>query len=226
MIYTSVIITEGSGSLGDLVFYPFRGTLCVRARVAGQQPRTERQLQVRARVSAIASAWDALTEEERDTWRSGASTETWYNSLGQPYTPKGYDVFMRRNLNRQKIGITQLMREYVELEPWPDAYATGIEIYTSLERYIIKMTGIPLPANWYLFVKTSPAQSPGRRSRRLLRETYYTDSPQLFNNIWSAYVNTWATPTPGASYGAHVELVNGVTGQSTAGQWLFAVAQE
>jgi len=226
MIYTSVIITEGSGSLGDLVFYPLRGTLCVRARVAGQQPRTERQLQVRARVSAIASAWDTLTEEERDTWRTGASNETWYNSLGQPYTPKGYDVFMRRNLNRQKIGITQLMREYVELAPWPDSYATGVEIYVGLQRYIIKMTGIPLPASWYLFVKTSPAQSPGRRSRRLLRETYYTDSPQLATNIWAAYVSTWATPVVGASYGAHVELVNSVTGQSTAGQWLFTLAKE
>ena len=48
--------------------------------------------------------WGTLTSQEQVSWETAASQMTWYNRLGDPYTPSGYLLWMRCSMNLQRTG--------------------------------------------------------------------------------------------------------------------------
>lgn len=48
--------------------------------------------------------WGSMTTAEQASWNQAASQFTWYNRLGDPYTPTGFLLFMQMSMNLQRTG--------------------------------------------------------------------------------------------------------------------------
>lgn len=224
MIWTSPLVGQGSGKVGGIVVYLSRSGLAIRARVKGANPNSTRQQLVRGRTSLIASEWRNLTEGDRETWISAANGMEWSNKLGGVYTPSGYDLYMQRNYNRLKLGMGLLAR-YVSVGELPERTVERITIDTAGSTIGLQFTTGSMGDTWRWFIQTSPPQSPGRRSRRLLRETAIWSNSTLFVNIWSAYADTWATLNTGETIGLRISLVDTETGYELERGWWFVTAE-
>lgn len=201
-----------------------RSGLAIRARVKGANPSSLRQQRVRTRTATISTAWRNLTESDRTTWINAASTMTWSNRLGGTYTPSGYDLYMQRNFNRLKLGIDDLLNRYVETGELPERTIHTITIDTVSNTIGIQFTPGSMGDSWRWFFQTSPPQSPGRRSRRLLRETATWNNSTLFVNIWSAYADTWAELNTGETIGLRASLIDSSSGYELERGWWFITA--
>lgn len=225
MIWTSPIVGQGSGKLGGVVVYMSRSGLAIRARVKGANPNSTRQQIVRMRTATISEAWRNLSESERNTWISAASEMEWTNKLGLTFTPSGYDLFMQRNYNLFKIGLTTLLNEYVSVSELPERTIDSVTLDTSANTFGIRFTPGAMADSWRWFFQTSPPQSPGRRSRRLLRETAIWNNSTLYVNIWTKYKTTWATLNPGETVALRATIVDQNSGYELERGWWFITAE-
>lgn len=87
------------GSQGGTVYSRNRYGLYTRNRVAPVQPRTDYQLDIRAKLQTVSAAWRALSEAQRNAWRELAKQVVLTDSLGQPYNPTGQQLFVSCNVN-------------------------------------------------------------------------------------------------------------------------------
>ncbi len=224
MIYTSPIISQASGVLGDAVFYSASGVQCVRTRVAGANPQSPQQMEQRNQLAALTLLWRQLSESERDSWRTGALSELWYNRLGEPFKPSGFDLFVSRNRNAFIAGSTSNMTTFPGTAAWVDWRVESITIDASQQLFSVITSTPPSDANWLLSLQTSPPQSPGRRSRRRLRLTALLTNATTHHNIWGRYVDTWQELMGGESIGITARLLYKATGQAQpAGNWFVLV---
>lgn len=59
-----------------------------------------------SKFSQIATAWRALSSTIKMQWIACATTYTFYDFHGNPYTPSGYQVFLSCSLNLRQVGLT------------------------------------------------------------------------------------------------------------------------
>lgn len=107
-----VVLPEGqqrSGAQGGMVWSHNAAGPYVRARSIPTNPNTDRQINVRNAVRAIAIAWDTvLTPAQRDAWDTYAANVSWQNRLGQTITLTGLNHFIRSNTQRVVSGIPRI----------------------------------------------------------------------------------------------------------------------
>jgi hypothetical protein len=73
--------------------------------------------------AGLAGAWRDLTNEQRDSWRTGAVNYPAYNKFGAAYTPSGYQVFMTLNFQ-----IYIASGAYVSTCPVPETVPDMIDV--------------------------------------------------------------------------------------------------
>jgi len=94
MKMTSPLISVGRGALGDNVFTANQyARLIVRARTAPYQPDTAYQLQCQAALTAANSAWQSISEEDRQGWIDYAASLSHSGPVGT-YDVPGRQVFL------------------------------------------------------------------------------------------------------------------------------------
>lgn len=224
MIWSSPLVGQGSGKLGGIVIYMSRSGLAIRARVKGANPNSTRQQLVRMRTATISETWRSLSEGDRSTWISAAEEMEWPNKLGGTYKPSGYDLYMQRNYNRLKVGLSSLLNRYVAVGELPERTINSVMIDTSSATFGIQFTPGSMGDSWRWFFQTSPPQSPGRRSRRLLRETAVWNNSTLYVNLWTAYGDTWATLNAGETVALRASIVDANSGYELERGWWFVTA--
>ena len=88
-------IQSMSGKAGRSVYVQGRSTPFLRARVTPRNPRTTKQLAVRAAHSASAKAYKGLSNANLALWAAYAGTITRKNKkTGQSYIPTAVDIFV------------------------------------------------------------------------------------------------------------------------------------
>jgi len=88
---------QARGAKGQTVFMGWRGIQTARARVAPTNPRTSRQLDARAKLTALSRSWGQLTRANAALWNAYAKNLTLTDSLGQSYNPSGINAYVRVN---------------------------------------------------------------------------------------------------------------------------------
>ena len=53
----------------------------------------------------VSKSWGGLLESDRQAWAATASTVTFKNKFGEPYTPNGFEYYMQNNLHRLAVGL-------------------------------------------------------------------------------------------------------------------------
>jgi hypothetical protein len=97
------IILQGAsdkrGSEGGVVFSRNRYGLYTRPRVSPVQPRTDYQLDIRAKLQTVSAAWRTLTAAQKAAWNELARQVILTDSLGMTYSPTGHQLFTSCNVN-------------------------------------------------------------------------------------------------------------------------------
>lgn len=188
-----------SGSQSDTVASRNRFGQYNRTRAMPTQPRTARQMDVRALLAAGSQAWQGLTDSERDAWNAYAATVPRLDSLGQTVFPTGHQVF---------VGLYSFMTDseissgppVIPSEAAPAAPIVSASTLTDAPAATITIDAT-LASDFVLALYSSPPVSPGitfNRDYRLL--AYYTADTAGVVNIASAITAKWGALVAGRKF--------------------------
>jgi hypothetical protein len=103
------IVTDGRNKVGGQVFSKNRGGNYLKNKVSPSQPHTSMQSVVRQRLATLATAWRALTADQRNQWNAAVSSWTKTDVFGDVKTPSGFNLFQRLNNNLAQVGVAMIL---------------------------------------------------------------------------------------------------------------------
>jgi len=166
-----------------------------RTRAVPVNPNSTAQGVVRARMSANAAAWRALTNLQREGWDGLGLSMTRTDSLGQSYTLTGFQAYCSVNNVKSLCG-DATVSDAPELVT-PSTILTATVTLTSAA-LSIAYTPTPMPASTRLAVFASPQRSAGRNFEADLRFIQVTAAAAASPvNAFSAYSAKFGTPVTG-----------------------------
>lgn len=130
-----------------------------RNRRTPVNPNTTQQGVVRARMAANAAGWRAITDAQREGWKSLGLEITRSDSLGSSYTMNGFMMYCSVNNNNVAAGNATVSD--APLLVTPPAILTAVITLTSAA-LSVAYTVTPLAAGQRLFSYVSSQQSAGR----------------------------------------------------------------
>ena len=167
----------------------------IRTRATPVNPATAAQGLVRARLSANAAAWRALTAIQQAGWASLGDSMTRTDSLGQQYTLTGANAYS--SVNNLNVAAGNAVVSDAPSLVTPSALLTATITLTAAA-FSVAYTATPLPAGTRLMTFVSPQRSAGRRFegdfRLLAVSAAAAASPA---NIFAAYQAKFGTPIVG-----------------------------
>ncbi len=144
---TGAIVGSLSGNLSGANFANSRFGLTVRKRRPPPGPSTETQLVIQAAHRLSRSRWPALTEMQRDAWRSFASNRTYRNRLGSHRNLTAQQLWLKYDFQSAVLGLPS---RPLPPPPWPFEWPTG---------FVLTAT-----AGVSIIVAPTPAFVPGGRT--------------------------------------------------------------
>lgn len=130
-----------------------------RTRSIPVNPRSTQQGAVRARLSANAAAWRALTAGQRAGWSDLAISMNRSDSLGQSYNLTGFLAYV--SVNNNLVAAGQGTISAAPALSTPSTILTAVITLTAASMSIA-YTPTPMPTGTYLFSYVSPQRSAGR----------------------------------------------------------------
>lgn len=89
---------EARGRMGGLIYNSWRGISYAKAFAGPSQPRSERQLFIRAFVTQLVRDWQSITQLQRDDWNDYAAAHPEIDWTGNSRRLTGLNWFVRCNL--------------------------------------------------------------------------------------------------------------------------------
>jgi len=102
--YIGTLTSDARGKVGGLVLTRARNGTNIRAMAVPVNPATVRQVYTRGIIGAALSAYRQLTAPQQGSWSLFAALYTWTNSLAQPFTPTGLQLWTQAYVNAARFG--------------------------------------------------------------------------------------------------------------------------
>lgn len=217
--FSGIGVTNARGKLGGTVFSANRGGSYLRNKGIPLNPQTGDQTTARNRLTNYSQNWRALTAAQRDDWNAMTANYTYTNSLGQPYTLSGQELYIALNAGLTASGAsaitTPLLPAGVEpMETGSGAAAAGAQTFT------LTFTPTPVPANTKWMVYATPGLSPGKTfvKNRLRLITSLAAATATGASIAAAYIAKYGSvPAAGSLVSLLIIPINTNTGQQGTG---------
>jgi len=179
-----------------------------RNRTTPVNPNSTPQGIVRARLSANASSWRALTDLQRAGWESLGNSMTRTDALGSSYTLTGFLAFCSVNNNLALMG-NSLLDDAPALST-PDTILTCTVTLTAAS-LSIAYTPTPMPTGARIATFASPQRSAGRAFEADLRFIQVSAAAAASPvDAFAAYSAKLGTPVVGNRiFFAMVSMFNG-----------------
>lgn len=110
------IITDIKGKIGGTVFKGTKSGAAIQNKTRKRSSSTSsgkltkadagRTIANQRNLGAIATAWRALDQADRDAWIAAAPDFPFINRFGESYTGSGYQLYMQCNTNILNVGAT------------------------------------------------------------------------------------------------------------------------
>jgi len=169
------IVVDGRGKLGDVVYSRNRYGSFSRDYVIPTNPATAYQTAHRANWASAIANWQSMTQANRDEWTLWAMQFKWRRSIGNRYTPSGYQACINCNINRLMIGqstiaVPDTITPFTGLE---DFTITGNQSTPLIEiNSTVAFNGTPFYALIYASAGVSQGiNSPGNRFKLIHTRT-------------------------------------------------------
>ena len=108
MLVRFSILAAASGSMGGTTAAHNRGGAYIRARTVPTDPASGFQVTMRTILGNLATAWQVITEAQRDAWTTYALNCPITNPLGDPVTLTGQQMYVRCNAARVQAGLARV----------------------------------------------------------------------------------------------------------------------
>lgn len=212
----SALVSDMRNKLNGSVMSKNRYGSYVRNKVTPVNPQTSYQLNQRATLSNLSSAWRGLTQAQRDSWTEAAKNRPFTDIFGDSKILSGQAFFVSSNLNLVANGLSQIDSPgqpvdvpFVTANTF-NAVLTG-SAYTALQFDVEPAT---IPAGYSLVVYATPAYSAGvsfvkNRFRRL--GVFVPDTGTV--SILAAVTARFGVGNIGEKISVRIALVANATGQ-------------
>lgn len=196
-----------SGSYGGVTSSRNRNGQYVRSRAIPVQPRTVSQLNTRARQAVTASAWRALTANQRQGWSDLGAQMTRSDALGQSYNLTGFQAAVSVNNILLATGGAALSDAPALVTPPAVISVTLTLTHLAMS---VAFTPTPLAAGQKVIVRASPQRSAGRNFEADFRVIFTgaaaSASPA---DIFAAYSAKFGVPVVGNKVFVSVSVMSG-----------------
>lgn len=167
MLIRGSFISDARGSVGGITASRNRSGAYLRKRIKPTQVPTDPRSRARADLADQASAWTALTDDQRSAWDSVASAWTGTNRLGETIKLSGFNWFCKANATAALSGLTPLTDPpdtipSTDLHPPTDATLDASS--QSLAADVDPADAWAGDADGHLLVFMTDGQNPGRKS--------------------------------------------------------------
>jgi hypothetical protein len=153
------IVTDGSGKLGGQVITKNHYGRFQKTKVTPANPKTSRQLAVRANFKAVQTAWETLSETNRLLWNNCVSDYPQKDRFGDTHILSGYGLFMKCNVSRLNIGQLVLESPPVKFS-FPNWSVVGVSAFAITGKVWLFMSPT-IPAGNRLELFATSSVSPG-----------------------------------------------------------------
>lgn len=212
-------VSEISGKIAGNVFSRNANGAFIRNRVNPTNPKTGRQISVRASLSTVSSAWRGLTDAQRQAWTDAAPLFPYQDRLGQTKTYTGQQLYCRLNQTIVQVGGTMINTPPLSQE-FPGTEFAGITGITldagAIDEFLLDFTDTTMPDNWRIQMFATPGVSTGitRPAQGLFKlvTTISTITASQYDAA-TAYSALFGTPADGSAVWVRLLMVNYFTGQ-------------
>jgi len=104
IVNTPLLSEDARNKLGSLVFMGWRGANTVRIHSIPTQPRTVRQVKIRAELSAVMEYFKNITATQKASWQSLASLKKVRNMVGKVYALTAANLYAAYNILAVDMG--------------------------------------------------------------------------------------------------------------------------
>lgn len=196
----------------------------VRARATPVNPRTSSQTISRDRLNAVATAWRALTQPQRNSWIALAPSVPYVNSLGDTAHYSGFQLFMKCNLVIQALGNPFITNAPSAAPTFPAMPFLGIQAEQDSATFsdftLAALYGGAADATGMTLVyESTGAYSAGKRyiPKSDYRKILSTDpipagAPQILTTQWEGRYGTPAASLIGTSISVRARFVDLASG--------------
>lgn len=162
--------------------------------------------------------WRKLTEVERETWITAASSFPAINKWGDTYTPSGYQLYISFTVNLLLIGLYPPTTAPTPYSFSEFSFVSVDDITTTLMQLNLSMS---TDTQVVIEVRASTCISRGSRSPRggLKFINYYSGSSGSLPNIIEDYLARYSSVINNTRVVFAIRLVNRDSGQYTAWQY-------
>ena len=210
-----------SGHAGGLVASRGRAGDQLRARVFNRQPRSVSQLAARALTGSLAGAWRDLTDQQRLSWSTLASSILRTDALGQKHTLSGFTLFVSCNRNLLTLGGGAVLTAPPTPPTFPAIAAfSAAALYTApppnnfLSGFALAWAPAALSPFAGVF-RASAALSPTRGNVRpsdLRIIAALNPLPLSGVNLLATWITAWGAPPPNGTVTFSLHLVDPASG--------------
>lgn len=104
IVLNPALSMAASGDLGSINYSRWRSIMVARTKYTPVQPNTSAQQLIQGYFDSAITAWQTMTDDNRQLWRAYASTLRKRNKLQQEYIPNAYNVFVGMSILAQRSG--------------------------------------------------------------------------------------------------------------------------
>jgi len=223
--------SAASGKMSGKVFARNRAGNYCRAWAKPVNPGSPRQAEVRSMFGTQSAGWGALTPGEVASWDAYASLLTRLNKLGEPYTPKGRQIFMEVNNNLAQVGETPLTTPSIFTDN-PAVGAIGAITSTVAGGVITVLTiatvgaTIPSGGDGRVIIEAAPLHDPKLTNvNNLFRQITTDDITNAPFDVKTAYGNVFGlAATAGQVLSFRFRVVDEVSGLGSSYAYVDDIA--
>lgn len=216
-------VSNKSGKEGGTVYSHNTYGSYTRNWTKPTDPKTAKQMTVRANFGNQSQAWRALSVLNQTSWNSLASTVSFTNRVGAQIFLKGQALFNKLNQNLISAGQSAITAAPAYTIPATPT-AVSLAALSAGNTFIVTFTPTPVPAGVVFQVWATPALSAGRAYsdnmfKLLANVAAAATSPQTLTSAWATL---FGTKVAGQIIYVRLRAVSTTTG--VASPWMQAVA--
>lgn len=217
-------VSDMRGKLNGSVFARNRGGAYVRTKVTPINPKTARQIEVRARLTALAQGFRSLSQDQIAAWNNAVSQWQRTDIFGDLVSPTGLALYVRLNGNLLNAGqaIIDNVPAVGSVEQVSSLTLTGDESTQALSLAALPAT---VPADTTLVIEATEPLSLGinnANSRYRFIGSFAAAAASPYN-IASIYTDKFGTIKADQKIFIRAKYVSNLTGQTSLALASFGI---
>ena len=224
----SALVSDMRNKLNGSVLSKNRAGNYIRNKVTPVNPQTAAQQANRQQLGSMSSAWNGLTESQRQSWRGAVASFPYTDIFGDRKELDGKSLMIKLNLNLLNAGQAQISSAPASVAIPELAIVSGTA--TDAGTVSLNITPGTIPAGFSLLVYATPPVNGGvyfvKNKYRLLGTATATTGAVVLTTLYTNKFGALTTADVGKAVSIRCALVSNTTGQLGVGVDIRVIVAE